>query len=91
MHPPTVASFAAVLSLPRGPELLLAVLQPSKLVVYRCQAVGVAYLQLDKVFEHQLEAPAANMTFGPFGSTTGGRQYWQTVQWILLGYTNSLR
>jgi hypothetical protein len=59
----------------RGPGLLLAVLQPAKLVVYSCQAVGVAYLQLDKVYEHQLEAPAANMTVGPFGSAAGELGY----------------
>lgn len=72
--PPTAAAAAvACVCISRRPELLLAVLQPAKLVVYSCHAVGVAYLQLDKVFEHQLEAPAANMALGPFGSATGGR------------------
>lgn len=55
----------------RGPSLCLAVLHPRTLAVFSLQAVGSSYLQLSKVFEHQLEHTAANMAYGPFGGVTG--------------------
>jgi Bardet-Biedl syndrome 9 protein len=47
------------------------VLHPRTLAVFSLQAVGSSYLQLSKVFEHQLEHTAANMAYGPFGGVTG--------------------
>ena len=59
----------------------LAVLHPRQLVLYSMASVGAsqaaAYLEVRKLWEHQLERSAACMVCGKFGSSRGTQQ--QTV------------
>ncbi|KIZ05707.1 putative Protein PTHB1 [Monoraphidium neglectum] len=52
--------------------LCLAVLFPRKLAVLRFEASGSSFLQVTRLFEHQLEHTAANMAVGAFGSGKSG-------------------
>lgn len=69
-HQPLLACLPALPAC-RGTALCLAVLHPRKIAVYSLQAVGSSYLQLNKVYEHQLEHTAANLAYGPFGNVAG--------------------
>ena len=51
----------------RAGGLCLAVLFPRKLAVLRFESAGSSYLQVVRLYEHQLEHTAANMEVGAFG------------------------
>ena len=65
----------------------LAVLHPRRLVLYSMASVGTsqaaAYLEVHKLWEHQLERSAACMVCGNFGSSRGTQQ---AVQPHLAGF-----
>ena len=56
----------------------MAVLHPRQLVLYSMASVGTsqaaAYLEMQKLWEHQLERSAACMACGNFGSSRGMQQ-----------------
>eukprot|EP00891_Asterochloris_glomerata_P005194 jgi/Astpho2/5194/e_gw1.00074.78.1_t len=62
----------------------LAVLHPRQLVLYSMASVGTsqaaAYLEMQKLWEHQLERSAACMACGNFGSSRGMQQAHICVQ-----------
>jgi hypothetical protein len=41
--------------------------------VYSATSMDSNYLQLTKMYEHNLDHTAANMTYGPFGGASGER------------------
>merc|ERR1719487_1154909 len=56
-------------------ELCLALLHPMKLAIYMVSAVSsggsVNYYALAQAYEHQLQRPAFNFVYGPFGMAPG--------------------